>query len=132
MTAARRQSTRLLGTANRVSHTLPPARNQSILIKGSDIGGLLRQLTGGESPQEKDEQRAGLQGESGGTNVLVNKESQGDESAQKEPEIESEDSDKLEEEASVQELDENGLPILDEKRLAKLGKDVSRMKQKRQ
>jgi hypothetical protein len=48
-----------------------------------------------------------------------------------EPENESEDSDKLEEELSVQELDDNGIPILDEKRLAKMGKDVSRMKQRR-
>ena len=64
---------------------------------------------------------------------MVNKESQGNDSAQKEPEPEndSDDTDKLEEEPSVQELDDNGIPILDEKRLAKMGKDVSRMKQKR-
>jgi hypothetical protein len=47
---------------------------------------------------------------------MVNKESQGNESAQKEqePDDDSDDADKLEEEASVQELDDNGIPILDE------------------
>ena len=64
---------------------------------------------------------------------MVNKESQGNESAQKEPEPENDsyDTDKLEEEPSLQELDDNGIPILDERRLAKMGKDFSRMKQKR-
>jgi hypothetical protein len=54
-------------------------RNQSVQIKGSDLGGLLRQLTGKEDSDEEDE--ADLQGESGGTNFFVNKESQGNESA---------------------------------------------------
>jgi len=38
----------------------------------------------------------------------------------------------LEEEPSLQELDDNGIPILNEEKLAKMGKDVSRMKQRRQ
>ena len=32
------------------SHGKPPGRTQSIQLKGSDIGVLLKQLTGGEDP----------------------------------------------------------------------------------
>ena len=60
---------------------------------------------------------------------MVNKESQGNDSSVAPPEDnELFDTQKSDEEPSVQELDENGIPIIDEKKLAAMGKDVSRMK----
>ena len=60
---------------------------------------------------------------------MVNKESQGNDSSVAPPEDnDPDDTDKSDEEPSVQELDENGIPIIDETKLAAMGKDVSRMK----